>query len=54
MISAARTATTLDGGVRVVCSPEVMRTLRLCWYTGVDGVRVTTTSELQDGGGPGR
>jgi anti-anti-sigma regulatory factor len=54
MISAARTETTLDGGVRVVCSPEVMRTLQLCRYTGVDGLRLTASHEVRDGNGTGR
>lgn len=52
MISAARTAmASLDGGVGVVCSPEVLRTLQLCRYTGVDGLRVTAAPQMRDGGG---
>lgn len=55
MMAAARTATSpRDGGLRVVCSPEVIRTLRVCRYTGVDGLLVTPAPELRDGGAAGR
>jgi anti-anti-sigma factor len=55
MMSAARIATNShDAGLRVVCSPEVMRTLRMCRYTGVDGLRVTTAPDMGDGAGPQR
>ncbi len=33
MFAAQAVATSLDGGIRVVCSPEVMRTLQICRFT---------------------
>lgn len=44
-------AAALDGGMRVVCSPEVMRTLRVCRVTRVDGLPVTAAPDPGPGGG---
>jgi anti-anti-sigma regulatory factor len=50
LLFAARTATGFpDGGVPVVCSAQVMRTLRLCRYTRVDGLRVSAAPDLRNG-----
>lgn len=52
MIFAAHTAATSpDGGIRVVCSTDVMQTLQLCRLTGTNGLHVTATPETRNGGG---
>lgn len=42
-------ATSPDGGMRVVCSPEVMRTLRVCRVTGIDGLLLAVAPEVRNG-----
>jgi anti-anti-sigma factor len=55
VLFAARTAaTSRDGGLRVVCSPEVMRTLQLCRLTVLRGLHLTAPAKTRDGDGTAR
>lgn len=49
MVAAHTAATSVTGGLRVVCSAEVMRILQLCRLTGVDGLRLTPAPEARNG-----
>jgi anti-anti-sigma factor len=51
MFALRAAAASLDGGVRVVCSPEVMRTLQVCRLTAVDGLWMMAAPEVRDGRG---
>lgn len=51
MMFASRAAgAALEDGIRVVCSAEVARTLRLCRLPHVDGLRLIISPETRDGG----
>ena len=54
VLAAQASARSLDGGLPVVCSREVMRTLQVCRLTDVDGLRLTAANEAREGGGTAR
>jgi anti-anti-sigma factor len=51
VLAAQASARSLDGGLPVVCSPEMMRTLQVCRLTDIDGLRLTAANEAREGGG---
>jgi anti-anti-sigma regulatory factor len=48
VLAAQSSAPSRDGGIRVVCSPEAMRALRLGQLAGLDGLRLTAAPEATD------